>query len=314
MSHYEEVEDALLLVKNLCTAEQIQALLRKRKGIEHVRISAETKDDLVDRNLRTAVEANAIQVGEVFDLIRYAEENGNQHIFYYKPKTKGIADALTYDTIAQRLWGTNWEKTVSDFPSVRLKPSDYKYSDFRSNSKKPKDWILKVYGDTLITRFTGKTEQRGPNVIWREYVQEPLRVVLVARWNSPDLLELRVQRNESRKTVERWRDKLWEMLSPALVPAEFKEWELGKTMARLVLDDQQNSAVYTFRDAQVIDAEAGVYATFETHADQGNLFTSIETRKSLQNYLAAKSDCAGLTVTWLPGSNGEFPKRKRGHY
>jgi len=94
MSNYEEVEDALQLVQQLCTVEQIQTLLRKHKGNEHIRISAETKDNLVGRNLRKAIEENALDVSEVFDLIRHAEENGNQHIFYYKPQVKKIADAL----------------------------------------------------------------------------------------------------------------------------------------------------------------------------------------------------------------------------
>jgi hypothetical protein len=306
--NHEEVEDALQLVNHLCTFDQIQALLRQRKGNEHIRITAETKEDLVSRNLRQALEAKAIEVGAVFDLIRDAEENGNQHIFYYKPKARNIADALTYEIVAQRLWGEPWKNVVAEFPSIRLKPNDYKFSDLRPSSKKPKDWILKVYGENLITRATGKVEQRGANVYWREYIEEQLRVVLVVRWNNPDLLELRVQRNESRKRVEGWRNKLWEMLKPVMVPTQFEEWRLAVPMARLI--QQPNNAVYTFRDASVVDA-TGVHASFQTYEDQGDLFTSLETRKALQNFLAANSECKGLTVTWLPGPNGIPEKETR---
>lgn len=308
MSNYEEVEDALQLVNHLCTVEQIQALLRKYRGNELIRITAETKDDLISRNLRQAIEAKAIGIGAVFDLIRDAEENGNQHIFYYKPKTKRIAEALTFETVAQHLWGANWEKTIGGFPSIRLKPNDYKYSDFRSNPKKPKDWTLKIYGDSLVTRFTGRIERRDGN-IWKEFVEEALRIVLVVRWNSPDLLELRVQRDESRKRIEEWRDKLWEMLKPALVPAQFEEWALAKPMERLILEQQQNNTVYTFRDAKIVDS-ANVHVNFQTYSDQGDLFASIQARRSLQDFLTAKSDCKGLTVTWLPGSNNEIPGKE----
>jgi hypothetical protein len=196
----DELDDALTLAEALCTSDQIKELLRTRKGDKNVRLSAESKEDLVHRNLREAISAKAIDIREVFDLIRLAEENGNQHIFYYRPRTKHLADSLTHELIARQLWGPAWEKQVSQFPSLRLKPNDYRYADFRVFTKKPKDWILKIYGQNVIARFTGKTEQRGSS-LWREYTEEPLRIVLSARWNSPDLLEIRVQRDESRRRV-----------------------------------------------------------------------------------------------------------------
>lgn len=307
MSDYKELEEALGLVKALSTVEQIQKLLRLYKTSKDVRVSAENKDTLVDRNLREALEAGAVKVQEVFDLIRSSEENGNQHVFYYKPKTRRIAEGLTYEAIASQLWGAQWEKMVADFPAIRLKPNDYRYSDFRVKPKRleeknPKDWVLKVYGHNLVTRFTGKIEQRGQNTFWREYVEEPLRIVLVARWNYPDLLELRVQRNESRKRVEGWHNKLWEMLKPALVRSQFDEWELAKPMGRLIREQQRNNSIYTFRDASIVD-QIGVHATFQMETDQGNLFASIETREAIKGFLDADGNCNGLTITWHPRSN-----------
>lgn len=311
MSAYKELEDALSLVKDLCTAEQIQALLRTRKGQEGVRITAENKDVLVDRNLREALEARAIEVEQVFELIRSAEENGNQHIFYYKPKSKAIADAITFESIAERLWKRDWKETVEAFPAIKLRPNTYQYSDFRRHSTKPKDWILKIYGHMLLTRFTGKTEHRG-DYIWKEFVEEPLRIVLLARWNSTaGLLEIRVQRNESKMRVIEWHEKVWEMLKPALVKTQFDEWTLSKAMAQLITNQSENSRLYNFRDASVLDANAGVHVSFETVLDDGNLFTSIETRDSLNKYLEAKSECNGLTVTWVGQSSGTPVKELR---
>jgi hypothetical protein len=310
MSNYEEIDDALSLVKNLSTFEQIQDLLRKRKtpGQKDVLISAGNKDELVDRNLRQAIDARAIKVDEVFELIQSAEENGSQHIFYYKPKTKRIAEAITLESIARQLWGAKWKETVDKFPAIRLRPNQYIRSDFRKYVKwslrerpdESRDWILKVYGQTSITRFTGQVKSAGANGFWRQYVEEPLRIVLLARWNSPDLLELRVQRNESRNRIEEWHNKLWEMLRPALIPSQFDAWELSKAMTKLILEQTKNSAAYNFRDASVID-QTGVHASFQTYSDQGNLFASNETRDSIENYLQAKSECNGLTVTWLKG-------------
>ena len=56
MSNYKELDEALELVETLATTEQIQALLRTRKGDKNVRIGAENKNAVVFRNLREAVE------------------------------------------------------------------------------------------------------------------------------------------------------------------------------------------------------------------------------------------------------------------
>lgn len=303
MSQQSEVEEALSLVQGMCTAEQIKDLLRTRKGQEGIRITAESKEDLVNRNLRDAISSKSITIDQIFDLIRSAEENGDQHIFYYRPKTKKLAELLSLEWVARQLWGASWDKQVSNFPSIKLKPNDYRYSDFRILPKKPKDWVLKIYGQNVITKSTGKSELRGSS-IWREYVEEPLRIVLLARWNSPDLFEIRVQRNESRRRVEDWKNRVWSMLSPALVLAQFDEWDLKGQMTRIILEHDKNSQ-YTFRDASIEDE--GVNATFQAYSDQGDLFASKRSIDAIEGYIQAEGECKGLTVAWKrkPGATPE---------
>lgn len=143
MATHKELDEALSLVEHLCTTEQAAALLRKHKGTKNIRITAENKEDLVRRNLRTAIESKAMDIEEVFDLIRSAEENGNQHIFYWRPTNSKLANTITLEHVAEQLWGSNFQKVLGAFPSIRLKPDDYKYSDLRAvSTRKPKDWIL----------------------------------------------------------------------------------------------------------------------------------------------------------------------------
>jgi hypothetical protein len=52
MSKNDELDDALALAEELCTSDQIKDVLRKRKGDENVRISAESKEDLVQHRPR----------------------------------------------------------------------------------------------------------------------------------------------------------------------------------------------------------------------------------------------------------------------
>jgi hypothetical protein len=214
MANYKEVDETLALVKDFATTEQIQNLLRTRK--KDVRITGENKDQIVDRNLREAIDNRIIDIESVFDLIREAEENGNQHIFYYKAKSKAIAEALAFENFAPRLFGPQWEKRLEDdFPQIKLKPSDFKVSDFRRHKKKPKDWIFKIYGQLTVEKQTNEEEREGATSLWRKFEFESLRIVLLARWNSgPDLLEIRVQRDTSHRKVEGWHNVVWDKLNP----------------------------------------------------------------------------------------------------
>src|ERR1035438_5397775 len=121
MTHQRDLDEALSLVERLCTADQVRGLLRTKKGDDNVRISAEDKEELVRKNLRNAVESKAIEIDKVYGLIQDSEENGNQHIFYYRASQK-LAEALTFDHVAKQLWGASWSKAVAEFPSIRLKP------------------------------------------------------------------------------------------------------------------------------------------------------------------------------------------------
>jgi hypothetical protein len=82
-------DELFRLVDNLCTADQVQGLLRTVKGQKDVRITAENKSDLIERNLRAAVGSRALSLDQVYELVRTAEENGNQHIFISSQKAAG---------------------------------------------------------------------------------------------------------------------------------------------------------------------------------------------------------------------------------
>jgi hypothetical protein len=309
MANYKEVDETLALVKDFATIEQIQNLLRTRKG--EVRITGENKDQIVDRNLREAIDNRTIDIDQVFDLIRDAEENGNQHILYYQAKTRAIGEALAFDNLAPRFFGANWaDKLESDFPQIKLKPNDFKISDFRRLPKKPKDWILKIYGQTIIEKLTTEQEPEGTTALWRKFNYEELRIVLMARWNSPDLLEVRVQRDSSRRRVEGWHNTVWETLKPHVVRSQFEPWTLSKGMKNLVAKHTGNEKVYNFRDAKVID-KADIHVTFQAYSDARTLFESEATSESLQGYLDAKSEWDGITVTWLPQTNNIPAKETR---
>ena len=165
-------EELYRLVESFCTSDQIQDLLRTAKGHKDVRITAEKKGELVSRNLRTAVDAKAISPDQVYELIREAEENGGQHIFYFKPRTKAAAETMTLNSVGNALFGANWE-TKKRFPHIDTPANGFSYADLRKWNAvlKPSDWILKLYGRLQFERFTGVEKEEGQR-LYKEFVRE----------------------------------------------------------------------------------------------------------------------------------------------
>jgi hypothetical protein len=296
-------EKLLGLVDALCTTDQVKELLRlaKERNPKEVRITAENKSDLIERNLRDALDAGSISPDTVFELIRDAEENGNQHIFYFKPRAKTTRDSMALEAVGSELWGKSWREK-KNFPTAETPKNGFDYADFRSPDLKPNHWILKVYGQMTYEQYTGK-DFKEDGKVYKEFVPEELRVVLVARWNPPDLLEMRVQRDESRRRISAWLAQLWTMLGPAVRRADFDPWNLKTARERLIKEDDKHTDIYSFRDTRLIDPHS-TRASFEANPTSGYLFASIEAKEAIHGLLDAHSECTQLSVTWLIGKDG----------
>ncbi len=289
------------LIQKLCTTEQIKGLLRKHKKEhpEDITITSKAKKELVDENLLHAVEAGAVPAGDVYDLLRNSEENGAQHIFYYKPRTKKLARRYRNGKrIAESLWGKDWEAEMG-FPQVELVPNDYAWADFRTRGGegKPNDWVAKVYGHEVHLRYTGKENRRG-KYLWREFEPEETRVVSLARWNEPDLLELRVPRATSRKLIKRRLERLWDELEPALSRDHFVPWELSRARLRLLAEQHKYVSLYRLGDTRLVDTASGI-ALLSPYTEQEDLLTPLVRREVIEVFLKRNSDCRVLAVTWL---------------
>ena len=196
-----QLDSLLNLIAENCTTEQIKSVLRSIAGSEGVRVSAGNKDVLVDRNLRDSVKSHALDIERLYDLLREAEENGPQHIFYLRCAARDVTSNLTLESVRTAILGRTKGKYE---PNLILQPNGYVVSDIRAwGPGKPADWIVKVYGDETRERPTGEVIQDG-NRILRVFVRKTFRHVLIARWNAPDLLELRVPRDSSVPRLDAW--------------------------------------------------------------------------------------------------------------
>ncbi|MGB9233145.1 MAG: hypothetical protein WCC04_01945 [Terriglobales bacterium] len=299
MPRTELTQDLAKLVYDWCAAEQIAQLLRDAKDTsDEVRVSAPKKETLIEKNLRDAIESGAIPLDKVYDLIREAEENGNQHIFYYR--RSGQPGSL--NNVATRLWGAQWEKKM-DLPRADLVENDLIFADLHpwNADLKPHDWVLKIYGHEFTKRYTDVIEKIEGHRFKHEFFEEPRRLVIVVRWNNPGILEVRIPQTASKKRVNQLLQQTWLMIAPACPPTEFEAWKLTKARGRMIAEQKTNEKIYRLNHTRLEDEDHNV-GTFECHDPQGNLFSKQKMVNSVQNFIE-EGECKNLRVLWFTGNN-----------
>lgn len=289
------------LVDEKCTSEQISNLFRDFKEVnpKEVLVSG-SKVDLLGR-LRRLVSKNIVPIQRVVDLLRECEENGDQHIFYLKPRSAEVVKLCRDggDHFASSLWGEEYD--YMGFPSFDRIPQTFVWSDFRAGlSGKPKDWLAKIYGHEVHDKFKHEIRDARGDLI-KYYLRVEDRPVCLVRWNDPDLLELRIPRATTLGTVRQRLETVWEMMRPAFDPSQFEAWDMDKVRRKLLSERGADpwQKIYRLSSMEFIDSSSG-RASFLPHTDDENADDAIERTAAIDAYLTGGGNCHHLVVTWLP--------------
>ncbi len=288
------------LVLEFCTISDIHSLLKTAEEHKSVKLTAPNIATLVNKNLRDAIEGNAISLDRVHDLIREAEENGHQDIFFYQPASKA-AKNVPFEEVGNHLWGKGWQAAMK-FPRYELKANKFTFADLRQSSpnKKPMDWTLKIYGQQFFEEQEGGDEKIDEHTVRRTFILKPKRLVLVLRWNSPDLLEVRIPQTSSKQRMNGWLDQAWEMASLIFRSDEFERWNLDPARRRLVNEQGQHEKVYRFSHSRMEDEAHNMISVASAHTER-SLDASTPVVKSMQALVKpGVGECRYLRVTWLP--------------
>jgi hypothetical protein len=242
-------------------------------------------------------------------LIRRAEENGDQHIFYFRPRRiDEIRERLTIESVGRALIGGTWRERV---PSAEAPEGDFAIADLRELPGKPNDWILKFYGIFQVEHA------RSERVIieGRPYLpidEVPERHVLVVRWNSPNLLELRIGRDTARKRIEDRFEFLWTALANAVDRTTFEWWDLTQARKKLIelKDEKESKKTYALRDTRLVDRSSGGRYSLEGHASAYDTLERPEVKRFVTAILAAGDDCTHLSAKWLAADDQAVPSRE----
>lgn len=291
-----DLDKMLILVEEVCTKNAVQDLLRRaRSDNSSVRISG-NKGEVINTNLRDAVNSGAISKAVVYDTLCSAEENGNQHIFYYVPKTKGFQ--LKYSnghSIANALLGNGWQDKYH-FPKFELIPKGVVWSDFRT--AKPvgseENWTIKLYAGTERRTFVEERVE-GPDTVLKVYARTLSREVYLVKWHPFGLLEMRVPREQSQKAILESLFNLWTMVEKAVDSEDFETFDLTKASRELIDRHSSQNSPYRLGDVYFMDDETGS-ARFAPPSSEDDVMDHEGRQKAIKYF----ETCRELTVIWLP--------------
>jgi hypothetical protein len=297
-----QLDRLLDLIEENCTIEQVKGILRPASGNKDVKVSAPTHRELVQINLRAAVNSHSLDIGRVYDLLRESEENGPQHIFYFRCKNKDIQALLTLDYMRKSIFGSK----VPPEPHLDHKPNGFVISEIRPwSSRKPADWALKIYGHEARELPTGEVDRSNPARIARFYRMEEFRFVLLARWNGPDALELRIPETDSRQRLESWRSYLYNTVRVAIPFDRVLPWTLSPVSRRLFDEKDNHPTIYSLGDAKLEDEFHNIYS-IQSHAPDSNLFSGVAADSAAKGVLEHNGTHKAQRVLWLKQPDDGF--------
>ena len=298
-------EKLLNLIHETCTGAMVEDLLRRAKEKDKaILVGASSKEDKIKSNLRIAIERGAIDRDEVYKLLCGAEENGRQHIFFYKPVTDDARQKYNKpDVIGTTLFGVPNFREAEGFPQFHLEPVGVEWSDFRVDQTAAEgvfSWTAKMYSG-IYRRLFLREEPQG-DLIARIYQEQLSREVYVVRWHSFGLLEIRVP-TDAQTEVMTFLGHVWEAIGEVVDPSDFEPWVLHGVCMHLITNSEQDSR-YALGNARMMDEETGS-AEFKPPHGEVDLDSSPARKQAVRMY----NECRELGVHWH--KHGEEGPRKK---
>jgi hypothetical protein len=287
------------LLNEFATAEEIKVRLLKEpkeRLKKDVHVSG-TKAHLIQQ-VKQLVAKKELKFDEVMNLIREGEENGDQHIFYFK----AVGNAKAYlrsGSFPEDLWGEDWGSM--NFPKIEVNTERLDWSDYRrSLDGKPKDWIAKLYGEE-VHETPYKKDTKG-KYIRHWFATEQVRMVCLLRWNDPDLLEVRISRTGStgKKTMMERLAKIWELVGGVITPNMVTAWDLRPIHRRMIADRETHKTLFRPGSVALRDSKSGK-AEFKPYTEDDELDDSAECSAAIDTILnESRTGCDAAAIRWLP--------------
>lgn len=272
-------------------------------------------------HLRNAVNERSVTRAQVFSLLQEGEENGNQTILYYSPKSDAVRDLCSDPVeVARRLFGGT---ETTNFPRLPRLREGWEIVDFRTPyAGNARDWLMKVYTfqeskiqreslDAEEVRFALKLKPHEYAVLFERRVIES---VCIARWNwhqEHPLLELRI---EIAGRLPRFRmdiNALWTRLQPAVNQDDFNLWDLRKVLEKMLRVCTAHADVFQIGLVNLKDSGEG-NVRYTPYTENEPIDTNQTRLTTIHQLLDDGGQCDRLVMNWMAaGSSGALESNLR---
>lgn len=223
-----EIDQLFKLLDDFCSNEQLRHLLRVYRPTEKD-YSLSVNRDQLKRNVRRLFDSGHLPRPQLEKILERAEENGRQHIYLYVPSSEAVAKQLNNYHAMEAALLNGRTRDSAGLPKFRIRPEKVSIADMREEVRedtKYSTWIFKLYVGIERWRPAGRPEINGDEKVVR-YKLRYSREVLLVKWHSFGLLEVRIPVGRSRQEQMAARQHLILTINNAVAAADEMDSDAG---------------------------------------------------------------------------------------
>jgi hypothetical protein len=258
-------------------------------------------DELLTNRVPHAVQSGKVQIAELYDLVRAAEEFGRQRVFLYlplresrngPPSEQRVHEWAIHRGVARRMTTPHLVESV-DEPEVVHIASDELPSG--------RGITIKEIDRRHLRRQIEEDDQQALVVV--TYEKTFIRVVNIVRIHSDGLVEFRVGTRGAGPTAQATEERLWSLLRPLLEQEDYEPLSLQDTRRNLFQQRAKLAKRIRFSEMQIRTA-GGATLRMKHEEHEADLFDDEFIERT-----AAEADdsstCDGEYFTFLKQVKGQ---------
>lgn len=288
----------LSLLQQTSTKEVLQDFLK----IKGVPITG-TWEDLADKRVIPAVEANQISNDELLGLLRSAEEHGRQHVFLYRAKATDAREQMARPRVKAAL-RTMGLTALLDTPKVLDQPDTPSIVDVRWNEANVDlSLVIKIVETREAQVPMGEERSPDGKMLTKRYELRPERAVSVARLHRDGLLEVRISaRSTGSKKYEQDLSLFWIRVRGLLDFALFRPWPFKDLKERIGKDAAALQPKIRFSNSQLRN-EQGAVMEISSRGYAASLYGDTGASSSMAKFLEHDGYCEGSNFFFTQNEN-----------
>ncbi|MDN7127387.1 hypothetical protein J6J08_08325 [Pseudidiomarina sp. 1APR75-33.1] len=290
---------AVKLLEKSTKKEAVQGFL-KGKQLTY----SGTWDDILNKRIIPAFDANKISLEEVYSLLASVEEYGRQHIFLYQIPDK-LLDQITNDKLRERFEQSEFAELI-DSPKILDIPDEFTIVDVRLSSS---SFVVKAV--TKRTTYTSLGHRVEGDRLIKEYSIEHSRSLYILKVHGNGLCEVRI--TSSATSTDKYKDLIEVFLRKLMkvIPThEISRYPINlQTAKNKIWDDRMSlRSMIRFSDATLNNGFS--YLRAATGSMDADLLTDRQVVESVDSFSGDSVCCDSHNIFFKTITGQKYPTKE----